>query len=71
MKYSLCIGAQEGKDAIYYLEKIKEYGFHGLEYHNWQDLDLKKIAREQERIGVNIIATCTKSFNLVDNTSRE
>lgn len=66
MKYSLCIGAYEGKDVIYHLEKIKEHGFHGLEYYNWWDLDLKQVAKEQERIGVGIIATCTKFFNLVD-----
>lgn len=66
MKYSLCIGAYEGKDVIYHLEKIKEHGFHGLEFYNWWDLDLKQVAREQERIGVGIIATCTRYFNLVD-----
>jgi hydroxypyruvate isomerase len=66
MEYSLCIGAYEGKDVTYHLEKIKEHGFHGLEYYNWWDLDLKRVAKEQERIGVGIIATCTKFFNLVD-----
>lgn len=70
MKYSLCIGAYKGKDVFYHLEKIREHGFHGLEYYNWWDLDIKQIAKEQERIGVGIIATCTKSFNLVDETKR-
>ncbi|PAV31185.1 xylose isomerase [Virgibacillus profundi] len=71
MKYSLCIGAYEGKDVIYHLEKIKSHGFHGLEYYNWWDLDLHDIAREQERIGVGISATCTSFFNLVDSGQRE
>ena len=71
MKYSLCIGAYEGKDVIYHLEKIKEHRFHGLEFYNWWDLDLKQVAREQERIGVGIIATCTKFFNLVDPRFRD
>lgn len=72
MKYSLCIGAYKGKDAVYHLEKIKEHGLHGLEYYAWWNFeDLKQIAREQERIGVGIIATCTKFFNLVDASVRD
>ncbi|MGM7723229.1 hydroxypyruvate isomerase family protein [Metabacillus sp. Hm71] len=71
MKYSLCIGAYKEKDVIYHLEKVKEHGFHGLEYYGWWDLDLKQVVREQERIGVGIIATCTKIFNLVDETRRD
>lgn len=71
MKYSLCIGAYPGQDAVYHLEKIKEHGFHGLEYYSWWDLDLAQIAKEQERIGVGIIATCTRYFNLVDPRYRE
>lgn len=70
MKYSLCIGAYPGKDVIYHLEKIKEHHFHGLEYYNWWDLDLKQVAKEQERLGVGIIATCTPFFNLVDANMR-
>jgi hydroxypyruvate isomerase len=72
MKYSLCIGAYKGQDIFYHLEKIKEHGLHGLEYYGWWNLeDLKHVAREQERIGVGIIATCTKFFNLVDESKRE
>jgi len=71
MKYSLCIGAYPGKDAVYHLEKIKEHGFHGLEYYGWWDLDLAKIAKEQERIGVGISGTCARYFNLVDASLRE
>ncbi|KKI89335.1 xylose isomerase [Bacillus sp. SA1-12] len=71
MKYSLCIGAYKEKDVVYHLEKVKEHGFHGLEYYGWWDLDLEQVAKEQERIGVGIIATCTKVFNLVDETKRE
>jgi len=70
MKYSLCIGAYKGKDVVYHLEKVKEHGFNGLEYYGWWDLNLKEVAKEQERIGVGIIATCTKFFNLVDGTRR-
>lgn len=70
MKYSLCIGAYQGKDAVYHLEKIKEHDFHGLEYYNWWDLNLEQVAKEQTRIGVGIIATCTPFFNLVDATKR-
>lgn len=66
MKYSLCIGAYQGKDVIYHLEKIKQLGFHGLEVYNWWDLDLKQVAMAQEQIGIGINATCTRSFNLVD-----
>lgn len=71
MKYSLCIGAYAGRDAIYHLEKIKLHEFNGLEYYNWWGLDLKKVAKEQERIGVGIVATCTNFFNLVDPSQRE
>lgn len=72
MKYSLCIGAYAGKDEIYHLEKIKEHGFHGLEYYAWWELnDLRKLAREQERIGVGISATCTKFISLVDESLRD
>lgn len=71
MKYSLCIGAYPGKDVIYHLEKIKEHNFHGLEYYNWWDLNLEQVAREQKRIGVGIIATCTPFFNLVDGSKRD
>ncbi|MBP1988771.1 TIM barrel protein [Paenibacillus eucommiae] len=72
MKFSLCIGAYSGKDEIYHLEKIKEHGFQGLEYYAWWNLeDLKRVAKEQERIGVGISATCTKFMNLVDASLRE
>jgi hydroxypyruvate isomerase len=72
MKISICIGAYKGKDVVYHLEKIKEHGLHGLELYQWWGLgDLKRVAREQERLGVGIIATCTKFFNLVDASRRE
>ncbi|MDB5085480.1 MAG: hydroxypyruvate isomerase, partial [Bacilli bacterium] len=72
MKYSLCIGAYKGQDIFYHLEKIKEHGLHGLEYYSWWNLnDLNQVAREQERLGVGIIATCTKFFNLVEESKRE
>ena len=72
MKYTLCIGAYPGKDAVYHLEKVKEHGFHGLEYYSWWQLgDLDKFAKEQERIGVGIIGTCTKFFDLIDGSQRE
>lgn len=72
MKFSLCIGAYPGKDEIYHLEKIKEHGFHGLEYYAWWQLpDLRRTAREQERIGVGISATCTKFISLVDESLRD
>lgn len=72
MKFSLCIGAYRGQDVYYHLEKIKEHGFHGLEFYGWWTLgDLKQVAAAQERIGVGIIATCTRFFNLVDADKRE
>jgi Hydroxypyruvate isomerase len=72
MKISLCIGAYPGKDVFYHLEKIREHGFHGLEYYAWWDLDdLGRVAREQERIGARIVATCTRFISLVDETCRE
>ncbi|MFK7693970.1 TIM barrel protein [Paenibacillus sp. HJGM_3] len=71
MNISLCIGAYKGQDAIYHLEKIREHGFHGLEYYAWWNLDLVEVAKAQERLGVGIIATCTNEFNLVDGTKRE
>lgn len=68
MKYSLCIGAYPGRDAVYHLEKIKEHGFDGLEYYAWWQLeDLDRIAREQERIGVGLSAVCTRFISLVDD----
>ncbi|WP_371018389.1 TIM barrel protein [Pseudalkalibacillus sp. JSM 102089] len=66
LKYSLCIGAYPGDDVITHLEKVKEHGFHGLEYYDWTELDLKEVAKAQSRIGVGITATCTRSFNLVN-----
>ena len=51
--------------------KVKKHGFHGLEYYAWWDLDLLEIAKEQERIGVGISATCTSFFNLVDSGQRD
>lgn len=72
MKWSLCIGAYAGKDEIYHLEKIKEHGFDGLEYYAWWNLsDLNRTAKEQERIGVGINATCTKFISLVDESLRD
>lgn len=71
MNISLCIGAYKGQDAVYHLEKIKEHGFHGLEYYAWWKLDLDEVARAQERLGVGITATCTKEFNLVDVRKRD
>jgi|GEM_PF-3294702 len=35
LKWSLCIGAYQGKDEVCHLEKIKERGFDGLEYYAW------------------------------------
>jgi hydroxypyruvate isomerase len=67
MNYSLCIGAYQGKDVIYHLEKVKEHGFQGLEYYAWWELpDLKALVKEQQRIGVGISAVCTKFISLVD-----
>ncbi len=72
MRVSLCIGAYPGKDVIYHLEKIKEHGLHGLEYYAWWELnDLNRVAKEQERIGVGISATCTRFISLVDESYRE
>lgn len=72
MRISLCIGAYSGKDEIYHLEKIREHGFHGLEYYAWWELnDLNRVAKEQERIGVGISATCTKFISLVDESFRD
>jgi len=72
MKFSLCIGAYPGKDEIWHLEKVREHGFHGLEYYAWWELpDLRRTAREQERIGVGISAVCTKFISLVDESLRE
>ncbi|AZN41753.1 TIM barrel protein [Paenibacillus albus] len=72
MKFSLCIGAYSGKDEIYHLEKIKEHGLHGLEYYAWWDLpDIRRMAKEQERIGVGINATCTKFISLVNESLRD
>lgn len=72
MKYSLCIGAYRGQDVYYHLNKIKEHGFHGLEYYQWWNIeDPKRLAKEQEHLEVGIIATCTRFFNLVDASKRE
>ncbi|MBW7454228.1 TIM barrel protein [Paenibacillus sepulcri] len=72
MKFSLCIGAYPEKDLIYHLEKVSEHGFAGLEYYAWWNIeDLKTVAKEQQRIGSGITATCTKSFNLVDDRKRD
>jgi len=72
MKFSLCIGAYPGKDEIWHLEKVKEHGFHGLEYYAWWEIpDLRRTVREQERIGVGICAVCTRFISLVDETLRE
>lgn len=72
MKFSLCIGAYPGKDVYYHLEKVKERNFDGLEYYAWWQLDdLARVAREQERIGARINATCTKFISLVDERLRD
>jgi len=66
------MGAYPGKNALYHLEKIKEHGFQGLECYSWWELgDLDQFAKMQEQIGVGIIGTCTKEFNLVDASLRE
>lgn len=72
MKYSLCIGAYPGRDVVYHLEKVKQHGFQGLEYYAWWDLgDLTLLAKEQERIGVGVSATCTRFISLVDASLRD
>lgn len=71
MKYSICIGAYPGEDVFTHLEKVKDHGFHGLEYYDWTELDLKQVAKAQSRIGVGITATCTRYFNLVNPKLRE
>jgi hydroxypyruvate isomerase len=71
MKYSLCIGAFPGQDVFYHLEKVKEHGFHGLEFYKWKNLDIPAVQEAQARLGVGISAICTTFFNLVDETKRE
>lgn len=72
MKISLCYGAYKGRDAMYHLERVKAHGFHGLEmYHWWTIEDMEWFAKEQERLGVGITATCTRYFNLVDPAKRD
>ncbi|WP_242688501.1 TIM barrel protein [Bacillus sp. Cs-700] len=71
LKYSLCIGAYPGEDVITHLEKVKDHGFHGLEYYDWTELNLEEVAKAERRIGVGITATCTRFFNLVNPKLRE
>lgn len=65
------MGAYPGVDVFTHLEKVKDHGFHGLEYYDWTELDLKQVAKAQSRIGVGITATCTRYFNLVNPKLRE
>ena len=71
LKYSLCIGAYPREDVFTHLEKVRDHGFHGLEYYDWTELNLEQVARAQSRLGVGITATCTRYFNLVNPKLRE
>lgn len=71
MKYSICIGAYPGKDVVYHLEKVKQHGFHGLEFYAWWDLDLDQVVEAQERIGVGLSAICTHFISLVNESKRQ
>ncbi|TYB82637.1 MAG: TIM barrel protein [Kosmotoga sp.] len=71
MKYSICIGAYQEKDVYYHLQKVKEHNLDGLEYYKWWNLDLRKVAQFQEKLGVSISAICTRFISLVDEKYRD
>lgn len=66
MKFSLCIGAYPGQSLMYHLCKVKENGFHGLEYYHWWTIDNpEEMFRYKQEEGVGIVSTCTRFFDLV------
>ncbi len=70
MKYSICIGAYEGKDVVHHLEKVKEHYLNGLEYYKWWELDLEEVLKTQQRLGVGLSAVCTRFVSMLDDGKR-
>lgn len=72
MKFSLCIGAYRGQSLMHHLRKVKEHGFHGLEYYHWWTIeDPEEAFRFKQEEGVGIVSTCTRFFDLVRPQHRD
>jgi hydroxypyruvate isomerase len=72
VKFALCPGTFKDQDVFYALNKVKEWGYDGLEYgKGWLQVDLQEVARHQDKIGVGISSIVSKFFDLVNPLHRE
>ncbi|MEK5071616.1 TIM barrel protein [Sporosarcina sp. FSL K6-1508] len=71
MQFSICYGAYPTKDVFYHLEKVKEHKLDGLEFYRWWNLDVVKVEKEINRIGVGFNSICTNYISLVNKSNRE
>jgi hydroxypyruvate isomerase len=72
MKLSPCLGMfYADLPFVERMRKIKDYGFDAFEFWCWWDEDPKQIAAEAKRLGLTVVACCTKFVSLVEPSQRE
>jgi len=72
MKFAVNIDCLFGKlTKVQAIGKVRELGLDGIEMWAWNDRDLKPIAAEARRLGVEIAALPTTFWILVDPSRRE
>lgn len=53
------------------IERVAALGFDAVETYNWKTLDLPRVRKTLERIGVRLLSMCTTSFNMTDPNYRD
>jgi len=72
MKFAVNTDAILGKlSTVEAMGKVRECGLDGIEIWEWRNRDLKAIAAESRRLGVEVTALPTTFWNLVDPSRRE
>lgn len=67
MKISVCVDALYFEKDIYKgLEEIKKCGYDNFEMWCWWDKDIDRLVQLKDRLGMNLVACCTKFISLVD-----
>jgi len=70
MKLSVCTDALfRGVDTVEAMNRVKTAGYSAIEFWSWWDKDIDAIAREKERLGLKVVAFCTKMESPIDKQS--
>jgi len=67
MSLSVCVDAVfGGMDTVEAMRRVSAAGFGAFEFWSWWDKDVEAIARERERLGLEVALVCTRFTSLVD-----